>query len=73
MKTGAPVVPVSILWGGQRPTSILGPLFVPGKVRIRYGEPLYFQFRSNLKRQELEDITKQVMDSIKSLRGGKVL
>ena len=73
IKTGAPVVPVSILWGGHRPTSILGTLFVPGKVTVRYGEPLYFQFRSNFKRQELEDITKQVMDSIKSLRGEKVL
>ncbi len=42
VKTGAPIIPVSIRWAKNRPASIWGTLFVPGQVTVRYGEPLTF-------------------------------
>lgn len=68
-KIGAPVIPVSICWEGQRPTSILGTLLVPGRVAVRYGTPLSFPTSSHPSRSVLESITKQIMDRIRQLGG----
>ncbi len=67
VKTGAPVIPVTVSWERQRPSSIVGTLFVPGRVMVRYGEPLRFPQNVNPKRDELDSITKQVMSRIKEL------
>lgn len=70
VKTGAPVIPVSIQWESQRPNSMWGTLCVPGNVTVRYGDPLRFQQKDDPKRSELEPIIQQIMDSIKGLARG---
>ena len=72
VKTGAPVIPVSLIWDDRRPTSMVGTLFVPGRVTVRYGKLFRFPQQSNPKREELEIITQQVMDSIKDLKKGEL-
>lgn len=68
VKAGAPIVPVSIQWVGERPLSIWGTLFTPGHVKVRYGEPLRFPQRNNPQREELQVITRHTMRCIKELR-----
>jgi len=67
VKTGAPIIPVSIRWATQRPASIWGTLLVPGQVRIRYGEPLRVLKSPHPQREDLEAITKQIMYCLKEL------
>jgi 1-acyl-sn-glycerol-3-phosphate acyltransferase len=67
VKTGAPIIPVSIRWAKKRPDSIWGTLFVPGQVSVRYGQPLRFPQKTDLQRVELEAITRHIMRCIKEL------
>jgi 1-acyl-sn-glycerol-3-phosphate acyltransferase len=67
VKTGAPIIPVSIRWAKKRPDSIWGTLFVPGQVSVRYGEPLTFPQKTDFQRDELKAITRHIMHCIKKL------
>jgi len=66
-KTGVPIIPVSVSWADQRPESMWGTLVVPGKVSVRYGDHLRFPQSPNPKRDQLEDMTAEIMRGIKIL------
>ena len=67
LKTGAPIVPTSIKWASQRPSTIWKTLFVPGKAVVIYGEALRFQEERHPSRERLTEVTRIVMQSIRDL------
>lgn len=69
IKSGAPVLPASIVWEGPHSvTSMLKTLFVPSKATIRYGEPLQFPQESKPSKESMQFCTKEVMKQIEALR-----
>ena len=40
LKTGVPVVPVSIFWNHAPPLNLFGTILTPGKALVRYGTPI---------------------------------
>ena len=69
IKSGAPVIPASIVWKGPHSIdSMLKTLFVPSKAVIRYGKPLYFPQESKPSKELLQSCTKEIMQQIESLR-----
>jgi len=69
LKTGAPIVPVSVVWANERSvTSIVRTLLIPCRAMVRYGKPLIFPQESNPDRVKIEQVTTQVMDEITRLR-----
>ncbi len=69
IKSGAPVIPASIVWDGHHSaTSILKTLLVPGKARIRYGKSLQFQQEVRPSKESLQSCTKEIMKQIEALR-----
>ena len=59
VKTGAKVIPVGIR-GGEKPFK---------KMYITYGKPLDF---SNRSKEELDEVTEEIMEKIVELSGGKI-
>ncbi len=58
IKSGAPVIPASIVWVGPHSvTSMLKTLFVPSKARIRYGKPLQFPQEVRPSKEALQSCT----------------
>ncbi len=70
-KTGVPIIPVSVTWAGQRPESMWGTLVIPGKVVVRYGDHLQFQKIPNPKREELAEMTAEIMRGINTLQAAE--
>lgn len=71
IKSGAPVIPASIVWEGPHSvTSILKTLFIPSKAVIRYGEPLRFPQESKPSKECMQSCTKEIMKQIEVLREG---
>lgn len=71
LKTGAPIVPVSVVWAKKRSvTSIVRTLCIPCKAVVRYGSPLVFPQESKPDRTHIEEVTEQVMGAIQTLREG---
>lgn len=69
IKSGAPVIPASIVWEGPHSTtSILKTLFVPSKVSIRYGKPLQFPQETKPSKESMQSCTKKIMKQIEALR-----
>lgn len=69
IKSGAPVIPSSIVWDGPHSvTSMLKTLFVPSKAMIRYGKPLQFQQEVRPRKESLQSCTKEIMKHIEALR-----
>ncbi|WP_447968728.1 lysophospholipid acyltransferase family protein [Nitrospira sp. M1] len=69
LKTGAPIVPVSVVWANERSvTSIVRTLLIPCRAMVRYGKPLIFPQESKPDRGKIEQVTTQVMDEITRLR-----
>ncbi len=68
LKTGARVVPVSIVWDRARPVSIVGTLVVPGKAVVHYGAPMVLQPELHPSRGRLGEVTAEVMRAIRDLR-----
>ncbi|GJL50848.1 MAG: 1-acyl-sn-glycerol-3-phosphate acyltransferase [Nitrospirales bacterium] len=69
LKTGAPIVPASVVWAKERSvTSIVRTLLIPCRVMVRYGKPLTFQKELKPDRDQIERVTSQVMSEIKRLR-----
>ncbi len=69
IKSGAPVIPASIVWKGPHSTtSMLKTLFVPSKASIRYGEALQFPQESKPSKESMQSCTKEVMKQIEVLR-----
>jgi 1-acyl-sn-glycerol-3-phosphate acyltransferase len=69
IKSGAPVIPASIVWDGPHSvTSMLKALFIPSRAIIRYGEPLQFPQESRPSKESLQLCTKEIMKQIEALR-----
>jgi len=69
IKSGAPVIPASIVWEGSHSvTSMVKTLFVPSKAIVRYGAPLQFPQESRPSKESLQSCTKEIMKQIEALR-----
>ena len=69
IKSGAPVIPASIVWKGPHSvTSMLKTLFVSSKAIIRYGAPLQFHQESKPGKESMQSCTKEIMKRIETLR-----
>ncbi len=69
IKSGAPVIPASIVWKGPHSVkSMVKTLFVPSKASIRYGKPLQFTQESKPSKESMHSCTKEVMKQIENLR-----
>ena len=69
IKSGAPVIPASIVWDGPHSvTSMLKTLLVPSKARIRYGKPLQFAQEVRPRKESLQSCTREIMKHIEALR-----
>jgi 1-acyl-sn-glycerol-3-phosphate acyltransferase len=69
IKSGAPVIPASIVWERSRSSSsMLKTLLMPCKASIRYGEPLQFPQESRPGKHYLQASTKKIMKQIEALR-----
>lgn len=68
LKSGAPVIPASIVWEKPRPLSMFKTLFVPCQARIRYGVPLRFPQENHPQKKAMQCCTNQVMERIEHLR-----
>lgn len=74
LKTGAPIVPASVVWDKERSvSSILKTLFIPCKATVRYGAPLSFPREVKPRRAQVDEVTSQVMGVIKDLRDSGVI
>ncbi len=69
IKSGASVIPASIVWEGPHSvTSMLKTFFVPSKATIRYGQPLQFPQESKPSKDSMQSCTKEIMKQIEALR-----
>ncbi len=69
IKSGAPVIPASIVWEGPHSTtSMLKTLFVQSKASIRYGKPLAFPQETKPSKEAMQFCTKEIMKQIEALR-----
>ena len=68
LKTGAPVIPASIIWDKTRPKNLLRALLTPGQAVVRYGTPIQLGFDSDPDREKICEATEQVMRTIRELR-----
>lgn len=69
IKSGAPVIPASIVWEGPHSvTSMLKTLFVPSRAIVRYGKPLQFSQESKPGKDSMQSCTQEIMEQIETLR-----
>ncbi len=69
IKSGAPVIPASIVWEGPHSTtSMMKTLFIRSKASIRYGEPLQFAQEAKPGKESMQACTKEIMSQIEALR-----
>jgi 1-acyl-sn-glycerol-3-phosphate acyltransferase len=69
IKSGAPVIPASIVWEGPHSTtSMFKTLFVPSRAMIRYGKPLQFSQETKPTKDSMQSCTKEIMKQIEALR-----
>jgi 1-acyl-sn-glycerol-3-phosphate acyltransferase len=69
IKSGAPVIPASIVWEGPHSvTSMMKTFFVPSKTTIRYGQPLQFPQEIKPSKDSMQLCTKEIMKQIETLK-----
>jgi 1-acyl-sn-glycerol-3-phosphate acyltransferase len=69
IKSGAPVIPASVVWEGPHSvTSMVKTICVPSKATIRYGKPLQFPQESTPSKDSMQSCTKEIMARIEELR-----
>jgi 1-acyl-sn-glycerol-3-phosphate acyltransferase len=68
LKSGAPVVPVSIRWDSPRPMTLLGALLTAGKADIRYGTPFVVQRDRRPSRNNIRHVTSGIMQALRDLQ-----
>lgn len=68
LKTGVPVVPVSVTWDKARPLTLGRSLLTPGKAFVRYGAPIIFESTTQPDRESIELATARIMQDIQDLR-----
>ncbi|MEN8133669.1 MAG: lysophospholipid acyltransferase family protein [Pseudomonadota bacterium] len=71
LKTGAPVVPVSIAWDQARPVHLGRSLLTPGRAVVRYGPLIVSQFDPDPTRETIHAVTATIMRAIQDIRTGK--
>ncbi len=68
LKTGAPVVPVSIWWNEVRPLHLLQSLITPGKATVCFGTPFRLPAVSRPSRVQIHAATARIMQAIQELK-----
>jgi len=71
LKTGAPVVPVSIAWDQARPLHLGRSLITPGRAVVRYGPLIVSSFDPAPTREKIHAVTTTIMHAIQDIRTGK--
>jgi 1-acyl-sn-glycerol-3-phosphate acyltransferase len=71
LKTGAPVVPVSISWDQARPLHLGRSLITPGRAIVRYGPLIVSQSDPDPTREKIHAVTTHIMRAIQDIRTGK--
>ena len=69
IKSGASVIPASIIWEGPHSvTSMVKTLVVPSQAKICYGKPLHFPQETKPSKESMQSCTKEIMKQINTLR-----
>jgi 1-acyl-sn-glycerol-3-phosphate acyltransferase len=69
IKSGAPVIPASIVWEGPHSvTSMMKTFFVPRKTTIQFGQPLQFPQEIKPSKDSMQLCTKEIMKQIETLK-----
>lgn len=68
LKSGAPVIPVSITWDRPRPLSLLHALLQPAKATVMYGKPLVMTTGAGQARDDARRATDRILQAIRDLR-----
>ncbi len=71
LKTGAPVVPVSIAWDHTRPVHLGRSLITPRRAVVRYGPLIVAPSDPDPTRKTIHAVTATIMRAIQDLRTGK--
>lgn len=71
LKTGAPVVPVSIAWEHPRPLHLGRSLITPGRAVVRYGKVIVSQCDPEPTRETIHAVTTTIMRAILNIRVSK--
>lgn len=71
LKTGAPVVPVSIAWDQARPVHLGRSLITPGRAVVRYGPLIVPPSDPDPTRETIRAVTATIMRAIQNIRTGK--
>ena len=67
LKTGALVVPASVVWAKSKPLTLLSTLFTLTRAEVKYGSPLKFPKELRRNRTHAQDVTAVVMEAIQRL------
>ena len=71
LKTGAPVVPVSIAWDQARPVHLGRSLITPRRAVVRYGPLIVAPSDPDPTRETIHAVTATIMHAIQNIRTGK--
>ena len=67
LKSGAPVVPVSIAWDRPRPANLLRAMLTPARATVRYGAPIVFSHGTEDSRDDARAATDRILQAIRDL------
>ena len=68
LKSGAPVVPVSITWDRPRPANLLRAMLTPARAIVRYGTPIVFSHGTGDSRDDARAATDHILQAIRELK-----
>ena len=67
LKSGAPVVPASIIWDRPRPANLLHAMLTPAHAIVRYGTPIVFSHGTGDSHDEARAATDRILQAIREL------
>ena len=67
LKSGTPVVPVSIVWDRPRPSNLFRAMVTPSRATVRYGAPLVLGASSGRARDHARATTNRILQAIREL------
>ncbi|MDO8547259.1 MAG: lysophospholipid acyltransferase family protein [Nitrospirales bacterium] len=67
LKSGTPVVPVSIAWDRPRPSNLLRAMVTPARATVRYGAPLVLGAPAGRTRGHARAATDRILQAIRDL------
>ena len=68
LKSGAPIVPVSITWDRPRPLTLLRAMLQPARATVLYGRPLVMTTEAGQARSDARNTTDRILEAIRELR-----